>query len=198
MSLILIVLTMKKTIPLFMACVIAFGLASCGGNSADKARIAELEAKLAASDSAASDTERTLSTTEEVVEDNSNSSSSSNSSSLGGFEEQVSEDPNNTIVGAYEFSDNIHTWVLVVNNDETAYIYNKDQGESVKAYGSWYKFSHMKAASFRFSDKAPIVWFQGGETRLSYPYLTKDWIYYDSSAADAKNPEKRFPVTKVK
>jgi lipoprotein len=189
---------MKKTLFLFVACVIAFGLASCGGNSADKARIAELEAKLAARDSAASDTERTLSTTEEVVEKNSNSSSSSNSSSLGGFEEQTSEDPNNTIVGAYEFSDNIHTWVLVVNNDETAYIYNKDQGESVKAYGSWFKYSNMKAASFTFSDKAPRVWFQGDETSLRDPYLTKDWIYFDFSAANAKNPEKRFPVTKVK
>lgn len=137
-------------------------------------------------------------TYERTEESSSYDTTESESDSKSDFNSQKSDDPYNTIVGTYEFSDNINTWVLIVNNDETAVIYNKSKGGNVKGYGSWYKYSTMKYATFHFHDKAPIVWFPSGEETMSSPRLTEDWIYYDSSAADAKNPEKRLPVKKVK
>lgn len=182
---------MKNGILIFVACMMSLVVASCGGNSnsSEADRIAQLEDSIRKIQSDKIVDGNNESKVESYSDDDSFSSSSQSKSvdSFGG-----------DVEGTYEFSDNINTWVLVVNGDETAYIYNKAKGDGVKAYGSWYKYDHMKYAAFSFSDKAPRVFFPSGEETLRYPRINNEWIYYNSSAADAKNPEKRLPLKKIK
>ncbi len=182
---------MKNGILIFVACMMSLVVASCGGNSnsSEADRIAQLEDSIRKIQSDKIVDGNNESKVESCSDDDSFSSSSQSKSvdSFGG-----------DVEGTYEFSDNINTWVLVVNGDETAYIYNKAKGDGVKAYGSWYKYDSMKYAAFSFSDKAPRVFFPSGEETLRYPRINNEWIYYNSSAADAKNPEKRLPLKKIK
>lgn len=183
--------SMKNVISIIVACMMSLVVASCGGNSnsSEADRIAQLEDSIRKIQSDKIVDGNNESKVESCSDDDS-FSSSSQSKSVDSFEGDVE--------GTYEFSDNINTWVLVVNGDETAYIYNKAKGDGVKAYGSWYKYDHMKYAAFSFSDKAPRVFFPSGEETLRYPRINNEWIYYNSSAADAKNPEKRLPLTMIR
>lgn len=182
---------MKNGILIFVACMMSLVVASCGGgsNSSEADRIAQLEDSIRKIQSDKIVDGNNESKAESCSDDDSfsNSSQSKSVDSFGG-----------DVEGTYEFSDNINTWVLVVNGDETAYIYNKAKGNGVKAYGSWYKYDHMKYAAFSFSDKAPRVFFPSGDETLRSPRINNEWIYYNSSAADAKNPEKRLPLKKIK
>lgn len=111
-------------------------------------------------------------------------------------------------IGTFEFTDKVgNVWVLVVNTNETATIGIKG-GES-KAYASWYKYDHMTYAKFSCSGSAPTIFFPSSELMLNdYGYPTTDacgyfcsdgkYIYYNSSAADAKNPKLRLPLTKTR
>lgn len=169
---------------------------SNSSNSEDKERIAQLEAQIAKLSSQSNQTQSNKnSSSYSFSESHSSNTRYTNSTD---FEKQESRNPNNTIVGVYEFSDNVNTWVMEINSDETAIIYNKKNPNGEKAYGSWYKYKTMKCAHPSFSDKAPIVWFPSGEETMRYPYFNDEWIYYDSSAADAKNPNLRLPLKKIK
>lgn len=169
-------------------------IARCSENSSsDKKRIAELEAQLA-------ELKSNNSTNSSLSEEESSYVSSRSTTSSTPSYSQSSQ----SVVGTYEFSDNINTWVLVVEKEDdgddkgTAYIYNKTKGEDVKCYGSWYKYSHMKFASLNFSEKAPIVFFPSTEITLRYPYINSEWIYANSSASEAKNPNLRLKLKKIK
>lgn len=182
---------MRNLCLIFLACVMSLVMASCSGSSSsDKKRIAELEAQLA---------ELKSNNSSSTEEESSYASSGSTTSSTPSYSQS-----SQSVVGTYEFSDNINTWVLVVEKDDdcddegTAYIYNKSKGEGVKCYGSWYKYSHMKFADLSFSEKAPIVFFPSQEKTLYNPYISSEWIYYNSSAADAKNPNLRLKLKKIK
>lgn len=164
---------------------------SCGGSSSkDKERIAELEAQLAELQ-AGSTSDNSM-----IEYDSSYTSSTSSNTSTRSNKGQ-------SIVGTYEFSDNINTWCLVIERDEdnsdegTCYIINKSKGGDVKCYGSWYKYSTMKYASLHFSEKKPIVFFPSGEETLRSPYVNTEWIYANSSASEAKNPNLRLPLKKI-
>lgn len=187
---------MRKITFLIMTAILMLSTAGCGGNS-DAKRIAELEDSIAKLNGNSEKTEEPTAVEETASRASSSSSNDdyiSESYSSSSSHSQSAGSP----VGTYEFSDNINTWVLVVESDETAYIYNKSKGADVKCYGSWYKYSSMKYAALSFSDKAPVVWFPSGEETVRYPRINDEWIYYNSSAADAKNPEKRLPLKKVK
>lgn len=181
-----------------------FFIISCS-NSADKAKIAyyeelidELQKELKSAQNS-SETQNTSTINQDSYSDNNSYSETSNSTpAKSDFASQESTNPNNTIVGVYEFTDKLdHTWVMEINSDETAVIYRKgDNG--AKAYGSWFKYSNMKNAQVSFSDKGPIVGFPSGEVTLFKPYFNDEWIYSRVSAADAKNPELRLALKKIK
>ena len=111
-------------------------------------------------------------------------------------------------IGTFEFTDKVdNVWVLVVNTNKTATIGIK--GRDSKAYASWYKYDHMNYAQFTCSGSAPTIFFPSSELMLNdYGYPTTDvcglfcidgkYIYYDSDAADAKNPKMRLPLKKIK
>lgn len=99
-----------------------------------------------------------------------------------------------------------NVWVLVVNTNETATIGIK--GRENKAYASWYKYKHMNYAKFICSGSAPTIFFPSSELMLNdYGHPTTDacgyfcidgkYIYFDSTAAEAKNPKLRLPLTKI-
>lgn len=182
---------MKNLFNLIFVGLVAFSLTSCGGSSSsDKERIAELEAQLA-----------------ELKGDNSTNNSSTDEESSyisSGSTTSSTRSNKQSVVGTYEFSDNINTWVLVVEKEDadddegTAYIYNKSSKDGTKCYGSWYKYSHMKYASLEFSEKAPIIFFPSEEETLRYPYINSEWIYANRSASEAKNPNLRLALKKIK
>ena len=110
-------------------------------------------------------------------------------------------------IGTFEFTDNVgNVWVLVVKTNETATIGIK--GRENKAYASWYKYKHMNYAKFICSGSAPTIFFPSSELMLNdYGHPTTDacgyfcidgkYIYFDSTAAEAKNPKLRLPLTKI-
>lgn len=123
----------------------------------------------------------------------------------GDYKTAKSSDPNNAYVGVWKFTDkNNNEWVLTINGDETAEIHLK--GSNSRAYASWYKYKHMRYASFQCSDKGPRIMFPGSELNSYENYQPRacgdfsvdgEYIYEDFSAADAKNPELRLPIKKV-
>lgn len=113
-------------------------------------------------------------------------------------------------LGTFEFKDRLgNEWILTVKNDETATI--KTKGSDHPAYASWYKYDNMKYAKFRCSEKGPMIAFPGSEIYMhdngyagvigaeacGYFCIDGKYIYYDSTAADAKNPEFRLPLKKI-
>ena len=127
------------------------------------------------------------------------------------FDEEKIKEENlqaNEFIGTFEFTDNSNNvWVLIVKADETATIKNKD-GKST-AYASWYKYNSMRHAHFSCSDRAPMITFPGSElyaqdygyigpAACAYFCIDGEYIYYDFHAADAKNPELRLPIKKIK
>lgn len=127
------------------------------------------------------------------------------------FDEEKIKEENlqaNEFIGTFEFTDKSNNvWVLIVKADETATIKNKD-GKST-AYASWYKYNSMRYAHFSCSDRAPMITFPGSElyaqdygyigpAACAYFCIDGEYIYYDFHAADAKNPELRLPIKKIK
>lgn len=66
----------------------------------------------------------------------------------------------------------------------------------------------MNYAQFSCSERAPMIAFPGsdiyidngifGPKACGYFCIDGKYIYYDSSAADAKNPDMRLPLKKIK
>lgn len=108
--------------------------------------------------------------------------------------------------GTYEFNDGFHTWVLVLNADESATIQEKEHQNDpdMTSYGSWsyYKYTQPDNLDLRFTDLAAKVWFKSSNNfvSLSYPVINiKDgFLYMDDNAAKAKNPNLRIKLTKTK
>lgn len=108
--------------------------------------------------------------------------------------------------GTYEFNDGFHTWVLVLNADESATIQEKEHQNDpdMTSYGSWsyYKYTQPDNLNLRFTDLAAKVWFKSSNNfvSLSYPVINiKDgFLYMNDNAAKAKNPNLRIKLTKTK
>ncbi len=101
--------------------------------------------------------------------------------------------------GTYEFSDRVSTWVLELNDDGSANIYNKKGNGSSKIYGSWEEWDYRgrQGIGLSFDDKQPQVWFPSEESILMYPQISDGYIYYDYRALKAKNPELRLSIKKL-
>lgn len=111
-------------------------------------------------------------------------------------------------IGTFEFTDRQgHEWVLTVKEDKTATI--KVKTGTSPAYASWYKYDNMAYASFRCSERAPMIVFPGSELYMNsngvfgaeacgYFCIDGHYIYSNSRAADAKNPDQRLPLKKIK
>lgn len=183
---------MKKTIFLFIACVTIFAMTifaigRCEGYSANKARIAELEQKIAQLES--SDTEGS-STTETSASNQSEKVSQSKSST-----NSVNESMR---VGTYQITDKTNnTWILTIKADKTATIGKK--GSNQVAYGSFQFHSPSSGYIYRFDyDEAPILWFQSGEKRATQITVKNGYFYSDIDAASANHPHKRLQLIKIK
>ena len=111
-------------------------------------------------------------------------------------------------LGVFEFTDRQgNEWILTVKDDKTATI--KTKGGEIPAYASWYRYDNMKYATFRCSERAPMIVFPGSQLYMNdngyfgaeacgYFCIDGKYIYYNSSAADAKNPDLRLPLKKIK
>ena len=120
--------------------------------------------------------------------------------------EQIVEESDNSvnIFGTYEFSDGIHIWELVLNEDETCTVRDKSVDGPI-IYGSWnhwtYSEKEKRRYSLKFTDMSPTIWFDGDEypSELRYPVfdIVDSYIYANENACDSKNPRKRFSITKV-
>ena len=180
---------MKKISILLIACFLMFSMTNCGQSSSNDVRIAELKDSI-------EKLNRKISSQDASLQSQASSVTMS---------QRHNNEQSIFIVGTYEITDNRNTtWVLVVESDEdesdegNAYMYDKSKGQNIIYYGSWYKYSHMKYARFSFSDGAPGVFFPSDGMRTRYPCIDSKWFYYNSSAADAKNPELRLPIKKIK
>lgn len=115
------------------------------------------------------------------------------------FDNAESSDPNNCIVGKYSIDNgNQDTYILEIKNDETVVLYLA-RDASLKCYGSWKKTANMKYALIKFDDIAPNVWDKVNVQYipLRYPAMVEGWIYLNSSAYGAKNPEKRWICKRI-
>lgn len=177
----------------------ALGMASCGNSAKDHA-IAKLE-----------DSIRVLNAERGMGEDdatysgasgssasdyNSNTSSNSSSSNYSSSYGSEKKDPGQ-FVGTYEMKDeNGNTWVIKLNTDETATMGLK--GESKVAYASWDLTNFLDYnPGLKFDDERALVYFPSGLEKPYLPKIVDGYFYLDSSAAQAKNPRKRLPITKV-
>lgn len=49
-----------------------------------------------------------------------------------------------------------------------------------------------------FTDETPKIWFKSGEERSTELQIYEGFLYKRWDAAQAKNPRKRLPITKIK
>ena len=106
-----------------------------------------------------------------------------------------------------EQKENVSKKEMEIENFDEEKIKNKD-GKST-AYASWCKYNSVRYAHFSCSDRAPMITFPDSELYIqdyghigpaacAYFCIDGEYIYYDSDAADAKNPELRLPIKKIK
>ncbi|MDE5791317.1 MAG: hypothetical protein K2H96_08830 [Muribaculaceae bacterium] len=103
------------------------------------------------------------------------------------------------VVGTYEFSDRLNRiWVVEINDDETATMSQK--GKEGKAYGSWSKIDPKlnKYVSIYLSNTHPIVCFPSGEESSYTVYIRDGYFYKDLISCQAKDPESRLSIKKIK
>ena len=108
-----------------------------------------------------------------------------------------------SVCGTYEFSDDLNTWELTVNADETCTIRNKSKGGDAVCYGSWNDCTYIgHGHRLSFGDLQPKVWFKGDGDYSSLRYPSIDfanmWIYKGESELLSKNPNKRLKLKKIK
>lgn len=184
---------MKNVILIFATCMMSLVMASCGGNSnsSEADRIAQLEDSIKTLNNKLQSNTYTEAQTAGLSSSTADASLNNNTNDLTTI---------SSATGTYEFSDGHNTWVLVVNDDETAYIYNKKGGENIKAYGSWdkYNYENYNRIDLQFIDKQPEVWFPSGEKKLKLPEIYEGYIYNNFASREAKNPELRLPIRKIK
>ena len=101
-------------------------------------------------------------------------------------------------MGTYKVIDATgHTFYIILNEDETANV--KIEGSDVILYCSWEGlFLINKGIRIDFSDKRPIIYFDGGVKKYGGMYLKDGWLYAGSSEVESKHPQWRLKAEKVK
>lgn len=182
---------MKNSILIIAACIISFAVASCGGNSSsDKERIAQLE------DSIARILSKQQAKTPSYGSDSENKTS--NTFTATSSSEYDSNSASTNFLGTYKVIDATgHTFYIILNEDETANV--KIEGSDVILYCSWEGlFLINKGIRIDFSDKRPIIYFDGGIKKYGGMYLKDGWLYAGSSEVESKHPQWRLKAEKVK
>lgn len=101
------------------------------------------------------------------------------------------------ITGTYKVTDKIgQTFTITLKEDRTATF----EGNGIISHCSWSEdIWNSGAFSLTFSDDPPALVFNGGIAETMYiPEVKDGWLYYDFTARDAKNPNRRLKITKVK
>lgn len=175
---------MKNLFKLIFVILVSFSMTSCGGSttSSDKERIAELEAQIAE-----------LQSNSQITSTQSHSSEvfSSTSSSC------PSDVPTN-FLGTYKVvAKDGKTFYFIINQDKTANV--KSEGTDVILYCSWYDLRGInKGIRIDFSDKRPIILFDGGIEKYGSMYLKDGWLYAGSHYVESKHPQWRLKAEKIK
>lgn len=167
--------------------VFSLTLVSCGGNSTDKARIAELEEQLLELKGEQKQDVEAPKSDNEITSHTSSSHLSSSHRREGSRQ----------FIGTYKVVDEYNTtWILTLNRDETMTI--NEEGSSEVIYGSW-SDSPYGVPCFSFSYREyPYLEFPSGRENIDYGILSEDYLYSSNISYKAKNPKFRLPITKIK
>ena len=163
---------MKNSILIIAACIISFAVASCGGNNSSN-EVAKLQDSIAA-------LKAQLDNTPKVEKKVRTSSQSNEQKSLEGI-------PN-----TYTFTDELgDKWTLTLNENEGGRL---EKGDYV-AYCSW--FYDRRGIRLFFGDDQPTICFKKGKETNFITYIVDGYFYASSTSADAKDPNRRLPITKI-
>ena len=160
--------------------LLVFFMISCS-NSADKARIANLENQL-----------KTL---------QSSQSSANNQSSVTSSQQEKTKTnssyTSNNIAGTYEVIDKFGSkWIIILNSDESVNIHR--EGSDVVAYGSW-DDDHYDGGIWLRMDEIPRIVFPNMEEGFrGYGDINGDYLYREVNSAKSKNPNQRLQLRKIK
>lgn len=179
---------MKQTVTLAgILLAFALSLASCGGNSTDKARIAELEKQLLELKGEQKQDVEAPKSDNEITSQTSSSHLSSSHRREGSRQ----------FVGTYKVVDEYNTtWILTLNRDETMTI--NEEGSSEVKYGSWSDSPYdVPCFSFSYRDY-PYLEFPSGRENIDYGIISDGYLYSSNTHYKAKNPKFRLPITKIK
>lgn len=171
-------------------------MTSCLGcvnsSSRDKDRIAELEAQITELQSKSQNNQNN---TDEISQSNTTSQSSPSFTST--TSSNASDDATN-FLGTYKVVDkNGNTFYFIINQDETANV--KAEGSDQMLYCSWNDLRSInKGIRIDFSDKRPILVFDGGIEKYGSFYLKDGWLYAGSSYVESKHPQWRLKADKIK
>lgn len=194
---------MKTRILSICSFVFMLSMVSCGGNSSDKQRIADLESKIQELQNKLNDTSKvqevnekeniSSSESEAVTEETSSSYDSYTPTKSSGYE---SSKNNNYFAGTYEVTDAVgDTYTIELNSDETVKFMNSRGG--VK-YGSWRDSPYgVPKLSFSYSE-SPVIFFPGGESDLDFAIISDGYLYSSNVEYKSKNPRKRLDIKKIK
>lgn len=180
---------MRHIINLLCVCFVAFSMASCGGNSSsDKERIAQLEDSIA----------RMQAKQQSEISSGSRNEPSRAFASTSITEYESTNGTSANFLGTYKVTDvSGRTFYFILNEDETANV--KAEGSDEILYCSWTElFSINKGIRIGFSDKRPIVYFDGGVKEYGSMYLKDGWLYAGSSEVESKHPKWRLKAEQIK
>ena len=167
---------------------------SNSSNSEDKERIAQLEAQIA-------ELQNNSQSNSSDDDDNNQNTSSQNKSS----EELTSTSssnltaPTKNFLGTYKVVDvNGNTFYFILNQDKTANV--KTDGTDEMLYCSWNDLTRINGVRIDFSDKRPVMLYDGGMQKYGSVYLDfqNEWLYADSEYIVSKHPKWRLKAEKIK
>ena len=168
---------------------------SNSSNSEDKERIAQLEAQIAelqnnSQSNSSDDDDNDLNTSSQDKSSEVFTSTSSSNSS----------EPTKNFLGTHKVVDNNgNTFYFILNQDKTANV--KTDGTDEMLYCSWNDLTRInKGVRIDFSDKRPIILFDGGMKEYGSMYLDfqNEWLYAGSDYIESKHPQWRLKVERIK
>lgn len=103
-------------------------------------------------------------------------------------------------VGTYEIVDKAkQTFILTLKEDKSATMTIKGTNQSYYCSWDYWVLSNESYVKISFSDDPPTLVFDGGVAVSMWgPQIRDEWLYFDNSAREAKNPKQRLPIKKIK
>ena len=168
---------------------------SNSSNSEDKERIAQLEAQIAelqnnSQSNSSDDDDNDLNTSSQDKSSEVFTSTSSSNSSA----------PTKNFLGTYKVVDvNGNTFYFILNQDKTANV--KTDGSDEMLYCTWTDYTSInKGVAIYFSDKRPVMLFDGGIQEYGPMHLDfqNEWLYARQQYLESKHPKWRLKAEKIK